>query len=184
MQFINSIDVTIMSFVRDYFKSDFLDFVMVWATNLGEAGGIWVVASIGLMFSKKYRYIGITLFLTLAVSGILTEFIVKNIVQRPRPSIFIDSSNLLISMPKSYSFPSGHTATSVASALVLGYYFRKYKLYFYSLAATISFSRIYLFVHYPSDVLGGFIFGVFSYKLTTYLLNKYYPSDVDLEKAS
>lgn len=184
MQFINSIDVTIMSFVRDYFKSDFLDFIMIWATHFGEAGAIWIVSSIALIFIKKYRYIGIALFLSLVVCSVLGEGILKNLIQRPRPSIFIDNSSLLISMPKSYSFPSGHTSTSIASALVLGHYLKKYKLYFYGLASLIAFSRVYLFVHYPSDILGGIILAVFAYKISTYFLNKYYPRDIDLEKAS
>lgn len=174
MQFINSIDINIMSFIRDYFKCGFLDLLMPIISNLGNSGFIWIIISLILIFNKKYRFAGIVTLLTLLTAVVLGEGIIKNLVQRPRPYAFLDTTSLLVKVPNSYSFPSGHTSTAFGAALVLGNYFKKYKFLIFFFACVIGFSRVYLFVHFPSDVLGGIVIGAISYKLVTYLFNKYY----------
>lgn len=174
MQLINSIDISIMSFIRDYFKCGFLDFLMPIISNLGNNGFIWIIISLILIFNKKYRYVGVVTLTILLTATILGEGIIKHIVQRPRPSIYIDAASLLVKVPNSYSFPSGHTATAFGAALVLGKYFKRYKYFIYFFACIMGFSRVYLFVHYPSDVIAGIVLGIISYKLVTYLFDKYY----------
>lgn len=174
MQFINSIDISIMSFIRDYFKCGFLDLLMPIISSLGNSGFIWIIVALILIFNKKYRFVGIVTLVTLLTTIILGEGIIKHLVQRPRPSVFLDTTSLLVKIPNSYSFPSGHTSTAFGAAVVLGNYFKSYKSLIFFFACVMGFSRVYLFVHYPSDVVGGMILGIVSYKLVTYLFNKYY----------
>ena len=85
---------------------------------------------------------------------------IKNIIQRPRAFTTFPDIEIIIKAPLSYSFPSGHTASSFAAAVVLGYYIKNWKYLFYFFAALVAFSRLYLFVHYPSDIIGGISLGV------------------------
>lgn len=125
-----------------------------------------------LISIKKYRKEGIVLLSALVLATILGEGFLKHLIKRPRPFLEVQSIKLLISKPSSYSFPSGHTTSSFAAAGVLGYYFKRYKVYFYTLAILISFSRLYLFVHYPSDVIAGTILGLFSSAVVLKFSNK------------
>lgn len=174
MQTIINIDLNIMNFIKVYLKCSFLDFLMPIVSELGNNGFIWITMSVFLIFNKKYRHIGIIMLTTIFMAVILGEGIIKHLVQRPRPSNFIDASNLLIKVPDSYSFPSGHTTMAFGSVFVFSKYFKKYKLYFFAFASIIGFSRIYLSVHYPSDVIGGVILGFISYELVIYLYHRYY----------
>ncbi|WP_342356973.1 phosphatase PAP2 family protein [Clostridium algidicarnis] len=96
----------------------------------------------------------------LGLSTILGEGILKHVVHRMRPSSDINVINILIAKPLSYSFPSGHTTSSFAVAGVLSKHFKKYAVGFFALASLIAFSRLYLYVHYPTDVLVGIILGL------------------------
>jgi undecaprenyl-diphosphatase len=94
------------------------------------------------------------------------------VVQRIRPSADIPEINMLIAKPLSYSFPSGHAASSFAVAGVLSKYFKKYAPEFLGLASLIAFSRLYLYVHYPTDVLAGIILGLICSRIIIYIFNK------------
>ena len=97
----------------------------------------------------------------------------KPLIARTRP---FDANNLkdilLIKAPKDYSFPSGHTMASFAAATVLIYMNRKVGIVAMVLAVLIAFSRLYLYVHYPSDVFAGMIFGILSAIISIKLLAK------------
>ncbi|EOR27542.1 MULTISPECIES: phosphatase PAP2 family protein [Clostridium] len=159
-EYINFIDLRILEIIRTYFSSSFMDSIMVLITKLGDRGLIWIIISVILLVSKKYKRIGITMIVALLLTSIIGEGIIKNIIQRPRVFNSINDIELIIKAPSSYSFPSGHTASSFAAAMVLGYYIKEYKYLFYFLAFLVAFSRLYLWVHYPSDIVGGMIFGI------------------------
>ena len=108
----------------------------------------------------------------LILSTILGEGILKHVVQRVRPSEDIPAVNLLIAKPLSYSFPSGHTASSFAVAGVLAKYFKDYAIEFLGLASLIAFSRLYLYVHYPTDVLAGIILGLICSRIIIYMFSR------------
>ena len=93
----------------------------------------------------------------------LGEGILKHIIERSRPFSTYESLHIMIPKPSSYSMPSGHTSASFAAAFMLAYYFKNIRVYIYSLASLIAFSRLYLLVHYPSDVLTGILLGYLSY---------------------
>jgi undecaprenyl-diphosphatase len=90
---------------------------------------------------------------------LMGEVLIKNLIQRPRP---IDESirTLLFHLPVTYSFPSGHAASSFAASGVLAKHFPQHGKMLYALAAMIAFSRVYLTLHYPSDLLAGLLLGL------------------------
>lgn len=169
---IQRIDSSILSYIRDNMHGIIMDKAMVISTYLGNGGIIWIIIAIILIINKKYRKVGYMALVALLLSTILGEGILKHVVQRIRPSEDIPTLNLLITKPLSYSFPSGHTTSSFAVAGVLAKYLKKYALGFLSLATLIGFSRLYLYVHYPTDVLVGAALGLLCSGIIIYSVNK------------
>lgn len=137
----------------------FLDKIMIFITSMGDIGFIWILIATFLIINKKYRSIGLVVLCAVTIQSILGEVIIKNIVQRERPFLVLENINLIIKAPNSYSFPSGHTAAGIAAALTMIYYFGKKASIFLVLALLIAFSRVYLYVHYPTDIIGGILLG-------------------------
>jgi undecaprenyl-diphosphatase len=171
-QWLYGIDKGITDAIHFGLQNKFFDAIMPFITRLGDIGFIWIVISIILICTKKYRKVGMASLLAISISTILTEGIIKHLVERVRPIIAYPIDNPLIKLPTSSSFPSGHTASSIAVAYVLSTYIKRYKFYFISLAVLIGFSRIYLYVHYFSDVLGGAVVGLISGILSVYIVRK------------
>lgn len=163
---INNFDIGILNFIRDNLSSPFMDKFMTFITYLGDNGAIWIAIGIILLIQRKYRKIGLVLLLGLLLNAILGEVIIKNIVQRPRVFNTYPDISIIINPPDSYSFPSGHTASSFTAALVIGYYLKKWRYGAYILASLIAFSRLYLFVHYPTDIICGILLGTISALIT------------------
>ena len=136
---------------------------MVFITRLGDAGIIWIVLSIVLLLIPKTRKSGVVMVAALVVDVILCNIVLKNLVARTRPYDVNTGVHLLVAKLHDYSFPSGHTAASFASVTAL-YLAGEKKLWKFALvlACLIAISRLYLYVHYPTDVLGGILFGVIS----------------------
>lgn len=115
-----------------------------------------------LILIPKTRKIGLVVMAAVILDSILCNVILKNIFLRPRPCDVNTAINLLIPRPSGYSFPSGHTSASFAAVSAL-YFSGENKIWkaALALAILISFSRMYLYVHYPTDVLGGILVGIF-----------------------
>ena len=165
-------DNYILSVIRKYLKNRYLDILMPIVTSMGNLGIIWIAMAIALLLDKPYKTIGAIIILTLIISTIVGEGIVKHMVKRVRPCNEKNNINLLISKPISYSFPSGHTSSSFAVAGVLSMYFGEYKIIFMTIAFLIALSRLYLYVHYPTDVIGGIIIGMLCSKLVFIILKE------------
>ena len=146
-------DWTVLQAIREFMACPFLDFLMPKITMLGNSGAIWLLTAGGLLCTKKYRKQGAFLLMGLLVGAIVGNVFLKNMVARPRPCWLDPSVQLLIAVPKDYSFPSGHTLASVISATILTAMKVKFGAAAVWLAALIGFSRLYLYVHFPSDVL-------------------------------
>ena len=155
-----SIDQSILYWIHDNLSCGVLDVLMPKLTLLGSGGAVWLLAAGGLLCTKKYRRQGVILLAGLAVGVLVGNVCLKNLIARPRPCWLDDSVKLLISMPTDYSFPSGHTLSSVIGATVLTKTDRRFGWAAIPLAVIIAFSRLYLFVHYPSDILAGTVLGV------------------------
>lgn len=160
MSLIQNLDNAILLFIKNNMHWYMMDKAMVVITSLGNGGAIWIVIACVLIISKKYRKAGLMLSGALILGTVFGEGILKHVVHRIRPCASIPAANLLISKPLSYSFPSGHTTSSFAAAGVLAQYFKDYAFGFFTLASLIAFSRLYLYVHYPTDVLAGIILGL------------------------
>ena len=147
-------------------------------THLGDAGIIWIILTIVMLLIPKTRKSGVIMAAALIVDVILCNVILKNLIARVRPYDVNTAVQLLVAKPKDFSFPSGHTAASFASVTAL-YLAGEKKLWKIALvlAVLIAFSRLYLYVHYPTDVLGGIITGAIAgyigYKLTFIVQSKY-----------
>jgi len=165
-------DNSILLFIKDNMHGVIMDNSMVISTYLGNGGIIWIIIVSILMINKKYRKIGFMALGALILSTILGEEILKNVIRRIRPSENISAIDLLISKPLSYSFPSGHTTSSFAVAGVLAKYFKRYAVAFLGLASLIGFSRLYLYVHYPTDILAGIVLGLLCSEIMIYLFDK------------
>lgn len=148
-----------------------LDRVMVFITSLANAGALWIALSVILLAFKRTRRIGLAVGLALLMGAIGVNLIVKPLVNRVRPYDAVGFTQLLISRQADASFPSGHTQASFASALVLWHFNKKAGAAALVLAALIAFSRLYLFVHYPTDVAAGILFGALWAVLAVKLLD-------------
>lgn len=138
----------------------FLDSVFMNITALGDRGFLWIMAGIVMMLTKKYRRQGLLLLVGLLLTVLVGNVLLKNLIQRDRPCWLYPEVPLLISCPKDFSFPSAHSMSSFAGATALWFTNRRYGIVAYIVAAAIAFSRLYLFVHWPTDVLVGSALGI------------------------
>lgn len=138
-----------------------LDVVMVAVSAFGNVGAGWVVLGIVLIGFKRYRRTGIAVVVAVVVAGILSKLIIGELVMRPRPCDVNPEVPLLIPRPFGTSFPSGHASAAFAAAAVL-IAFRMPKALTIPvcvIAVLVAISRLYLYVHYPTDVLAGALLG-------------------------
>ena len=175
IEIFKKVDNTILRWINVKFRNKTFDKIMPIITSAGNLGIIWIVISVLLITKKDYRVLGQTILIALVITTIIGEGIIKNIVKRKRPFYGDDDKELLISRPITYSFPSGHTASSFAVATVFIKTDNAASLEIILLACLIAFSRIYLGVHYPSDVIGGGIIGTLCGLITVMLfMSKFY----------
>lgn len=140
-----------------------LDKILAFITSLGNAGIIWIMLAVVLLILPKTRKTGIIVAAALLMDLILCNLILKNLVARVRPYDVNTAIAILIKKPLDFSFPSGHTAASFAAMTAL--FLAKMKKAWIAalvLAVLIAFSRLYFYVHYPTDVLGGAVVGILS----------------------
>lgn len=155
------LDGNILLWIQEFIRSDILTPFFLFITHLGDGGTIWIITSVLLLFPKKTRKVGVMGLLALLCSLLINNMLVKNLVARPRPFTRLTDLTILIDIPSEFSFPSGHTASSFAAAFV---FFRnlpkKFGVPAIILAAFIGLSRLYIGVHYPTDVLFGVLSGL------------------------
>lgn len=150
-----------------------LDKVMVAITFLGDVGIFWILLTIVMLLTKKYRRCGIGMAISLVLMLLVGDVVLKHLFMRSRPCWIDTSVGLLVQLPKDYSFPSGHTFASFVSAVTIFLHYKKEGIAALVLAALISFSRLYLFVHFPTDVLTSIVLGTGVAVLVWFLMNRY-----------
>lgn len=167
-----NLDGGFLLFLQESVRNPILDNIMIFITSLGNGGMIWIAATIVLLIPKKTRKAGIMSAAALLGSLIINNNIVKNIVQRPRPFVTFTDLQIIIPTPSEFSFPSGHTSSSFAAAAVFYRHLpKKLGLPAVILAGLIGFSRLYVGVHYPTDVIAGVLMGILLSYLAEYLVN-------------
>lgn len=155
-----NVELTFLTALQS-FHSPALDTVMLFFTHLGDSGFLWAALTAVLLVFRRTRRVGCVLAAALLVDAVLCNLILKPLVARVRPCDILADVQLLISRPDDFSFPSGHTAASFASVTALWLAGKKqWALTALPVGILIAFSRMYLCVHYPTDILGGVLVGV------------------------
>lgn len=171
--FILNLDFSVLYFIQDHIKNPVFDALMPFLSTIGGGGAVWIIACFIMIFFKKTRTAGITGLCAMAFSFIAGELILKNIFCRVRPCYIDTSVKLLVPYPTTYSFPSGHTASSFSCAVSLLIAHKKIGVPALILAFLIAFSRLYNFVHFPTDIMAGIILGVGTALSVTAVINNY-----------
>lgn len=153
-------EIQILDWIQATFRSDIGDVIVPILTSLGNAGAVWLILAGVLLIKPSTRKTGAILWVALLADLVLCNILCKPIVARTRPFVVNPSVQLLINAPKDYSFPSGHTAASFAAVFALMFQKNKGWIPCMVLAVIIALTRLYLYVHFPTDVLGGVVIGV------------------------
>ena len=153
-------DKSVMEWIQQHLKTRRMDRLMLWATRMGDGGALWLLISFLLLCREKTRHAGFALVFCVVICAAVGNLAIKPIFRRTRPCNLNFSLPLLLKRPVDSSFPSCHTLTSFAAAVTVCQTGGFLGAAAFFLASLISFSRMYLYVHYPSDVLIGAVIGV------------------------
>ena len=163
--------------------NEILDKIMILITSLGNSGFIWILIDIILTLKEKTRKCGILMLVSMFIGVIIGNIFIKNLVARQRPCWIDENIKLLIKCPKDYSFPSGHTMASFAASTIIWLYNKKIGIITICLSFLIAFSRMYLFVHFPTDVIAGMLLGIAIALLVYYSYKKFERYQIEKKKS-
>ncbi len=175
-------DLPILDWIAEHLRCGFLDVVMPMITALSNGGIFWILLALVLMAIPKTRRAGFAMGIALLLGLLVCNLTLKPLMARMRPydyqlTVFGKQIALLVATPHDFSFPSGHTIASFEGAVALMLYDRKWGIPAMVLAVLIAFSRLYLYVHYPTDVLASVILGTafafLGHFLIKYLYNRF-----------
>lgn len=158
--YIVELDGRILLFIQEFLRFEWLNPVVLFITSLGNAGVVWIALAAMFLVQKKYQKTGLSMVISLLIGFLVTNLLLKNWVCRPRPYNVIPELHALVTAGD-WSFPSGHSTCSMAGAVPMFCGLpRKIGVPALILAVLICLSRLYVGVHYPTDVLCGALVGV------------------------
>ncbi len=160
MQWIQSFDNIVLQFIQSHMTNPILDKISPFVSTIGNLGAIWLLIAGLLFFIPRYRKYGIMIVLAILLAALTGEVILKPLIARIRPCNVNPGIPLLIPRPMDFSFPSGHTSASFAATSIIWKANKKLGLPALLFALLMGFTRLYLYVHYPSDILAGLILGL------------------------
>ena len=161
MNFITAWDLSVLDYIAEHFKCGFLDVFMRIATLFGEGGIFWIAVAVIFLFIPKHRKTGLMMGAAMLLGLIVGNGIMKNLIGRIRPYDMPGVSiELLINKLSDFSFPSGHTLVCFEAATVLTVRKNKLAIPAIVIAVLVALSRLYLYVHYPTDVICGALLGI------------------------
>lgn len=170
---ITNVDFKILDAIQSI-ANPVLDVFFALVTHLGDKGIVWILIAVLCLCFKKTRKCGIMLGIVLILGTLVGNMALKNIIARPRP--FVQNpemlKELLIAAPHGFSCPSGHTLSSIECAVVIFLNNKKWGIPALVLAVLIAFSRMYLYVHFFTDILLGTLLGIVLGCLVYYAVNK------------
>ena len=177
--FAENFDLPILDWIAEHLYCGFLDKVMPLITLLGDAGIFWIAIAVVLLFFPKTRKMGLSMGAALLLGVVICNIIMKPAFARIRPydyqlEHFGKTIQLLVATPHDFSFPSGHTIASFEAATAICIHNKKWGVPALVLACLIAFSRLYLYVHYPTDVLASVVLGIGFAFLGSWMVKKGY----------
>lgn len=162
LQYITELDGRILLFIQEFLRFEWLNPIVIFITHLGDAGTIWILLTALLLVQKRYRKAGISMAVALLLGYVITNLLLKNWIMRPRPFQAIPELHALV-FAGGWSFPSGHSTSSMAAAYAMYCQApRRMGIPALILAVLICLSRMYVGVHYPTDVICGALTGMFA----------------------
>lgn len=161
MEAIINSDSAILLWIQEHLRAAWTTPAVTFITHLGDHGLFWIAVTLALLAFRRTRRIGLVCAVSMLIGLTVTNLALKNWVARPRPYDVIENLECLVGIQKDPSFPSGHTTNSLACACVIFRMApRKYGAPALALAVLIALSRLYVGVHYPTDIIGGAVIGV------------------------
>jgi undecaprenyl-diphosphatase len=164
MEFLYSLDVAVFFFINHSLANPVFDVVMPFLTDLNKmrfgqalylAGWLWLIVKGG----RNGRIAAALLLIGIVVSDQLSSSVLKPLVGRIRPCHTLEGVRLLVECGGGLSFPSSHAVNNFCAAVILAAFYRPQRWLWFSIAALVAFTRPYVGVHYPSDILGGAVIG-------------------------
>lgn len=172
-QFLIDWEGPVLLWIQEHMRNDFLTPVLTFLTHLGDHGYFWIALTILFLLLKKTRKVGGLMTCSLLLNTLVNNVLLKNLVARTRPYEVVDGLHRIIEAQSDYSFPSGHTGSAFAVAVVVFLMCpRKIGVPVLVFAFVIAFSRLYVGVHFPTDVLCGILIGIFSGWAAWYILKR------------
>ena len=166
-------DLPILDWIAENLRCGFLDTTMPLITALGNGGIFWIAVSAVFLLFPKYRRAGLAMGMALLMGLVVCNLTLKQLCARIRPYDFYGQAmQLLVATPHDFSFPSGHTIASFEAATALAIHNKKLGIPALILAGLIAFSRLYLYVHYPTDVLVSIGLGIAFAFISSWLAQK------------
>lgn len=161
MEHLLETDGSILLWIQENLRTDFMTAIMKAVTRLGDKGLFWITVAVLFLLFKSTRKTGLALSIGLVINALIVNVWLKNMVGRIRPYEVVEGLKCLIPEPSDASFPSGHASHAfVAVAVIWIMMSKKYGIIALIISAIIAWSRLYLGVHYPSDVIAGIIIGI------------------------
>lgn len=174
METIQQLDAQIILWIQEHVVCDGLNAPMLLISKMGNAGWFWILLGIFLLLwgirNRKFARYGLALLLCLGTTALVCNVALKPMVGRIRPYDLLGFS-ILVPPLADFSFPSGHTSSSFAAATAIYAMNRRWGTVAYVFAVLMGISRLYLGVHFPTDVLAGAVIGFVMAKLTLLCLH-------------
>ena len=172
MEALLAFDRAVSLYMAQHLRPEWLNPVMIVVSLVGNAGLIWFLFALFMLCKPKYRRGGLALVCAMVAGFLLGNIFLQNLVMRPRPCWEFPEVAMLVAVPHDYSFPSGHTLAAFTAASVIFCVNRRAGAAAFLFAALMGFSRLYLFVHYTTDILAGAALGCLVGFLTVFIFYK------------
>jgi undecaprenyl-diphosphatase len=165
MDYLQNLDTAVFRFINGTLRNPVFDVFMPFITNLNRHPTVLVIVGLMLILlfvkgGNKGKYAVLVLAFGILFSDQLNSSVAKFILARPRPCHALAYVHLLVGCGSGYSFPSSHAVNTFCGAIILAFFFPRAAVWLYSFAGVVSFSRVYVGVHYPADVVGGAVIGI------------------------